>query len=290
MTKWHIFLKAIASAYRKRPVVLSIDITAKCNLKCPTCYWWTDKEEVEMTDKEWIDFAKQAVGKGIVQCTYVGGEPLLRKDLIEKLVKIVPINWVVTNGTFPMPKLPNTHFIVSLDGTKRVHDLIRQRGLYAKIREQIRSRNDIITNTTIFAMNKNEPEKLLREWSGSRIKGMTFNFATPMRESNGSMYLNDEERNEVIDELLHLKNQYGDFILVSKEWLNNLRPEKVKAWYKNCPTRNFALSLASNGKKKNPCILGQNAICEFCGCHVPVIIQSIKKFDFETFRILAKML
>lgn len=289
MKKLFVFLKAFWAMYNKKPSVVSIDITSKCNIKCPTCYWWTDRKDDELSDNDWISFAKKMVDNGIVQCTYVGGEPLLRGGLIEKLAKIIPINWVVTNGTFPIPELPNTRFIVSLDGTERVHDLIRQRGLYAKIKERISGRKDIITNTTIFVMNKNEPGKLPKEWSGTEIKGMTFNFATPMRDSNCE-YLNDLEKNEVIDKLLHLKNQYGDFMLVSKKWLEDLRPEKVEVWHKKCPAKDFALSVASDGKKKLPCILGKNAICGSCGCHVPAIIRNIKRFDLDTFRILAKMI
>lgn len=289
MKKWLVFLKVFYAIYNKKLSVISIDITSKCNIRCPTCYWWEDRQDKEMSDEEWISFAKKMVANGIVQCTYVGGEPLMRGGLIEKLAKIIPINWVVTNGTFPIPELSNTRFIVSLDGTESIHDLIRQRGLYVKIKEQIGNRNNIITNTTIFTMNKNEPEKLLREWSRTKIKGMTFNFATPMRGSD-CVYLNDSERNGVIDRLLHLKDEYGDFMLVSKKWLEDLRPEQVKKWHKKCPVKNFALSVASDGKKKIPCILGKNAICGACGCHVPVIIQNIKKFDLDTFRILAKML
>lgn len=285
-----ISFKVFKSFSLKKPFAVSFDLTNKCNLHCPMCYWQTHKQKKELTDEEMIALAKKVRKRGIFQATWVGGEPLLRTKLLKKLVKIFPINWVVTNGTLSLPKLKNTFYIVSLDGTQKIHDKIRQKNLYKKIKKQISKRNDVITNTTLSSLNKNEPEKLLKEWSKTKIVGMTFNFATPMRGVNEGLYLTEKERSRVINKLLRLKRKYKDFMLVSLTWLESLRLKNVKKWYKECPIKIFSVSFSSEGKKKHPCVLGKNAICSACGCHVPVILNSLKGFDFETIRILYKMI
>lgn len=254
------------------------------------CYWQTHKQKKELSDKAIINLAKKIRKKGIFHCTWVGGEPLLRIKLLERLVNIFPINWIVTNGTLPLPKLKNTLFIVSLDGTQKIHDKIRQKGLYQKIKRNINQRNDAMTNTTLFSLNKNEPEKLLAEWRKTKIKGMTFNFATPMRGVNRNLYLTSEGRNQIIDKLLELKKEYRNFMFVSPAWLEALRPENIKRWHRGCLTKTFTLSLSSIGKRKYPCVLGKQAVCSFCGCHVPAILNSLKSFDLETIKILYKMI
>lgn len=289
MNQVKLLTKAFTRFALQKPLGASIDLTDKCNLHCPMCYWWTHKPKRELSDEEMVRLAKKLRKDGIIHCTWVGGEPLLRTKLLEKLVGFFPANWVVTNGTFPLPKLKNTFFVVSLDGTQKIHDQIRQKGLYQKIKEKINHRSDTITNTTLFAVNKDEPEKLLAEWCGTKIKGMTFNFATPMKGTNESLYLTEKERNQVIDNLSELKREYKDFMLVSRNLLEGLRPENVKKWYRNCPTRRFSISFSSEGKRKLPCVLGSKAICSSCGCHVPIVLESLKKLDLETIKILYRM-
>lgn len=290
INQFSITAKTFTKLISQKPFAASIDLTDKCNLRCPMCYWWTHKPKKELPDEKMIALAKRLRKSGIIHCTWVGGEPLLRAKLLEKLVEFFPANWVVTNATLPLPKLKNTFFIVSLDGTQKIHDQIRQKGLYQKIKKRISHRDDAITNTTIFSVNKNEPEKLLEEWFGTKIKGMTFNFATPMHGTEKGFYLTDEERNQTIDKLLMLKKEYKNFMLVSKTWLEGLRPKNVKKWYKDCLTRKFSISFSSDGKIKNPCVMGEKAICSSCGCHVPMVLESLKKFDLETIKILYRMM
>lgn len=68
-----IFSKALWALWKNKPFVLSLDITSRCNLKCPMCYWHADRQDKELTDDDWINLVKEKVKNGIVQCTYVGG-------------------------------------------------------------------------------------------------------------------------------------------------------------------------------------------------------------------------
>ena len=59
--------------------------------------------------------------------TLVGGEPLLRPDLIKLFCDEMPKRvCVVTNGTIPLKRFEKLYFYwISLDGTEKVHDSIR---------------------------------------------------------------------------------------------------------------------------------------------------------------------
>ena len=64
------------------------------------------------------------------QCSWVGGEPLLRPEVIERCRKYFRYNLVVTTGTLPLPNWAGVDFYVSIDGDEEVHEDLRQRDFY----------------------------------------------------------------------------------------------------------------------------------------------------------------
>ena len=73
-----------------RPVLnLRISVTQRCNLNCPYCHregetpGSTGSFEREMTTGEIIQLTKIAVGLGVSKVKLTGGEPLLRKDILQ---------------------------------------------------------------------------------------------------------------------------------------------------------------------------------------------------------------
>ncbi len=70
------------------PVSILCELTHRCPLQCPYC---SNPEQLEraageLTTEQWCDVLEQAVGMGILQVHFSGGEPAVRKDL-EDLVK-----------------------------------------------------------------------------------------------------------------------------------------------------------------------------------------------------------
>ena len=69
----------------------SIDVTKRCNLRCEHCYFFAEEhKERELTLEEWMEKleAMKAAGDPMLLCTWVGGEPLVRKKLIETRTQI----------------------------------------------------------------------------------------------------------------------------------------------------------------------------------------------------------
>jgi MoaA/NifB/PqqE/SkfB family radical SAM enzyme len=64
----------------------SIDVTKRCNLRCEHCYFFAEEhKERELTVDEWIEHfeAMKAAGDPMLLCTWVGGEPMVRKEVID---------------------------------------------------------------------------------------------------------------------------------------------------------------------------------------------------------------
>lgn len=66
---------------------LRVSLTDRCNLRCTYCMpeeglQWLDKPEL-LTDDEIVRLVGVAVGMGITEVRFTGGEPLLRKGLVD---------------------------------------------------------------------------------------------------------------------------------------------------------------------------------------------------------------
>ena len=128
-------------------------LTSKCNLLCKYCYgksvedYLTEEESVkydfELPDE--INFSiselkKYALKDKDFTLTFYGGEPLLKIDLIKKIIDEVPAKTFMmqTNGVF-LDKLDKNYLkkistiLVSIDGTKIHTDERRGKGVYDKI-------------------------------------------------------------------------------------------------------------------------------------------------------------
>jgi len=289
--------------YRGRKVSMSFDITDFCNLHCPYCYWWESRKGEELPVEKIVNIAKLYRQMGIVHATWVGGEPMLRPDVLRAVTPLFPINWIVTNGTniyktkdphFDPFALPNTWIIVSLDGVGDAHDTSRNKpGLYEKIKTFYWNK-PILTTTILHQGNRNEPAKLLAEWSKSNIVGMTFEFATPIgRAANPKWDLVGKDRDRVIDDLISLKKKYGRFMANSINGLTMQKSQNLTSWVGElrCPTAKYTISFDAQGNIKRPCVLGSSPNnpkgkrpnCSACGCHVPTVLSGIKLLDLQTF-------
>jgi len=81
-----------------KPLDVLCEISYNCNLACPTCFRWTSKpDEHELNAEEWKGvLAKLKAWLGTFNLTFTGGEPFMRKDLLE-LLKFASDNGIITN-------------------------------------------------------------------------------------------------------------------------------------------------------------------------------------------------
>lgn len=271
------------------PIGISIDITNKCNLKCKHCYFQRENYKEELDDGAWMNKLKSIKKryKSILQASWCGGEPLLRKELVEKGIKLFRYNIIITNGILPLPKWPDCVFKVSVDGTKQFHEEIRGNGTYDKIKQNINRKDIKIEIACILnRLNYRSIREMINEWSKTYVRGIHFGFYSPTkRETCDDLRIDLETRDEIIEELRLLKREYGKFILVTDKILDLMLSKNCKNVTSNCPFRDYIICLDPLGIQKL-CPVGSQRVCEECGHLPPFFIKAIKSRDIETLKFL----
>lgn len=264
----------------------SIDVTNRCNLRCKHCYFFSSNHDrnPELSIDEWL--AKiEAIQKGrgaFYSCTWVGGEPLLRAELIEKGRRFFRANRIVTNGTLPLPAWPDVEFHVSVDGTEALHDAIRGAGCYEKIQRNLSTvRSEGLTIALACCLNRSNlgcVQELISEWREvPHIRHILFDFITPVRSAKEDLSLTFEERDRALDLLEEMKRTYGDFIGGPPRTFDLMRTHnRHRAIGKRCVFRLHGTAFDAGGEIKHPCVMGPGADCDRCGCIVPFSVRAWK--------------
>lgn len=123
--------------FLKAPIFVWWDITKNCNFKCKHCYSDSGRKSLnELSFQEVINIVDQLIDMEVFYIYFLGGEPLMRKDIFDILsycsengmVTMMSTNgWFVNPATAKQLKATGIHHVrVSLDGaTSEVHDSIR---------------------------------------------------------------------------------------------------------------------------------------------------------------------
>ncbi len=276
-----------------RPIAL-VNITNRCNLRCKHCFVFregtpnTPTDKNEMPAEEMIKEIKKLKKKhGIFRMLWMGGEPLLRKDVLKLGVKLFPQNVVATNGTLPLFNLgPHIKWAVSIDGPEDINDEIRGKGSFKKIIYNLKHLPDDFTGDlqcSCSVNKKNEAylEDLIQTLQETNARGVTFSFYVPKKNDSTEFKWNSlEERDVVVKKVLALKEKYPNFILNNKMVFELLLSQNAKEITDNCPLKKHALPLylGDEGFETPFCCYGNDVDCDLCGAwgvfHLAAVIKS----------------
>jgi len=74
---------------RRVPLMVSVGLTRKCNLRCPFCYAVDSGDNsAEISAEQLLNYIDQFIALGTRIFLLQGGEPLLRKELKELIAHI----------------------------------------------------------------------------------------------------------------------------------------------------------------------------------------------------------
>jgi len=162
------------------PRSLDLDITSRCNLTCRYCFHRTSPADTggELPTDSWVRFLEECGSCSVMDVTFGGGEPFIRKDLpalIDAAVQNRMRFSILSNGGLITPDSARyiastrrcNHVQISIDGScPEVHDRLRGSGSFDGAVRGIRVLQDagvqVTSRVTIHRYNLQDLENIAR--------------------------------------------------------------------------------------------------------------------------------
>ncbi len=280
---------------RGRSPLLSIEITRECPLHCPGCYAYNDDHlGGGATLRQLSDLRGDALVSGVmglvrqhrpVHVSLVGGEPLMRKPELERILPALSevgiFTLLVTSAVAPFPaewmRIPRLKVTVSVDGLPEHHDVRRAPATYERILRNIEGRriNVHLTITRPMVQSGGYLDEYFGFWSGrpevDRIWVSTY---TPQVGEHSPEMLTARERRELIDRMSGWRARFP------KVLMNAHISEAFAAPPQNpsdCVFAKMSVNYSADLKTRvEPCIFGGKPDCAQCGCASSVGLHSLR--------------
>ncbi|NOY05395.1 MAG: radical SAM protein [Chlorobi bacterium] len=255
-----------------RPIGI-FDLTGECPLRCRHCYFYTDVSPVppDLDDEGFLLKLEQARDTyGIRSAFWIGGEPLLRLDLLREAMALFPRNAIATSGVIPVPTDLGAGLLVSIDGPREVHDALRGEGAFDTAMRNMAElpAQSFALATTLTAESVEYISWLPELVASTRALGILVGFHVG-RPGDPSR-VDGHRRDQAVDELLRLHRDFPGTLLHSRNAIELFRSRYSEEIAKTCIYKDKAVSFDVNFKIKEPCTFAENASCDACGC--PVVI------------------
>ena len=239
------FAAASRSASKKRkkakkngehiPPFLIASITSKCNLHCAGCYSrcnhaTVDSEPVsQLSEEDWLRIFNEADELGISFILLAGGEPMLRRDVIESAATKPNILFpIFTNGTYMdekylelFDKNRNLLPVMSIEGEQDTTDARRGKGIYERLisnMDALRTRGIIFgSSVTVTTENVREvtSDAFLQNLTNRGCKVVIFVEFVPVTEESKELAPGDAEREYLRAEIARLRKDHPEMVYVS---------------------------------------------------------------------------
>lgn len=242
-------MEAVNELKKLFPLAL-VNITNRCNLNCQHCFVFregnpnkpTEKNEMA-TDTMIKEIKKYKKKYGISRILWMGGEPLLRKDVLKRGVKLFPQNVITTNGTLPLINLgPSIKWVISIDGPERISNEIRGKGSFKRVIHNINNlpedfTGDLQCSCVVTKMNEDCFEELINILDKETpIRGINLTFYVPKKNDTSKYaWKTLKERDSAVKKIFELKKKYPKFILNNYEVLKLLLSQNAPQITKDCP-------------------------------------------------------
>ena len=210
-------------------------ITSNCNLHCAGCYARSnhacsdEKAFSQLTKEEWEKIFYEARDLGMGFILLAGGEPMLRRDVIEAAGEIPEIIYpIFTNGTMIdekylelLDKHRNLVPVISIEGHENKTDLRRGKGTYDKITkamDALKERHLVFgASVTLTTENMEEvtSEKFLHTLEQTGTKVVFYVEFVPVTPEAKHLAPGDEEREWMNNKLQEIRKNHPDTIFIS---------------------------------------------------------------------------
>jgi len=262
--------------------VAMVNVTNRCTLKCRTCFVFREgnpndpaKRLADEMDKDTMleTLALLRDRQQIRTMVWMGGEPMLRKNVLREGVKLFEENTVVTNGTIDLIDLGKIVYVVSLDGPKEINDSVRGKGCFKRVMRTLGRLPEPFEPTiqiqcVVNKENENHVEELLQTVIDTRADGLVYSFYVPKSNDTSTLaWKSLEEREPAVRRVMDLKKRYPKFVWNSLDSLELMLAANAKEVTDNCLSKRFLLPLYLDGKEFDVpfCCVGNDVDCDLCG-------------------------
>ena len=217
------------------PSYLIASITSQCNLHCEGCYSRCNHATVDtapvaqLSTEEWARIFDEADELGLSFILLAGGEPMLRRDVIEAAGKKQNILFpIFTNGTFIdrryfelFDRCRNLLPVMSIEGERELTDARRGKGIYDKLianMDEFRRRGLIFgASVTVTTENLREvsSDAFLQKLSDRGCKAVIFVEYVPVTEEGRELAPGDPERAYLRAEIARLRAERPEMVYIS---------------------------------------------------------------------------
>ena len=217
------------------PPFLIASITSSCNLHCAGCYSRSNHATVDcrpvrqLTDEEWLRIFREADELGVSFILLAGGEPMLRKDIIEAAGKMPDILFpVFTNGTFMndqyfalFDRCRNLIPVMSIEGGKKETDERRGEGVYEKLIANMDRLHEkgLIYGASVTVTKENltkvVSEEFLDSLADRGCKAVFFVEYVPVTEESRNLAPDDEDRTFLKEKTAELRENHEEMMFIS---------------------------------------------------------------------------
>ncbi len=217
------------------PAFLIASITSRCNLHCAGCYSRSNHATVDtapvsqLTAEEWLRIFREAGELGVSFILLAGGEPMLRRDVIEAAGKMPDILFpIFTNGTFMderyadlFDRCRNLLPVMSIEGGQEATDGRRGQGVYARQianMERLQERG-IIFGASVTVTKENldtcVSDGFLDELARRGCKAVFLIEFVPVTEEGAQLAPDDSDRAKLEARLDELRSERDDMLFIS---------------------------------------------------------------------------
>lgn len=258
-----------------------VNITNRCTLRCEHCFIYRDgnpNEPAKEMDTETMvkKLAEIQKERGIFTMLWMGGEPMLRPDVLRAGAELFGRNNVTTNGTIDLIELPRTIYIISVDGPPDLNDAIRGKGAFEKVMTTLSRVPDdfgptVMSQCVVTKTNEDRLEELVKLLMPTRIEGMTFSFYVPPKNDNSELtWGSTKRRDKAVREVMRLKEKYPEFVWNNGRALELTLSQNAPGVIEKCPSKALVMPLWLDGETFTQpfCCYGDDVDCDLCGAWV----------------------
>ena len=219
------------------PPFLISSIATQCNLHCKGCYARSNgiaeddeaNRKATLTPQQWQQIFTEAAEMGINFSLLAGGEPMMRKDILEAVAEVKDMIFpIFTNGTLIGPayleflrKHLNMVPIISIEGTAIGTDERRGQGVFRRAMQsmELLKSEDLFFGTSITVTTENLQQvtsaEFIDQLRGYGCKIVFFIEYVPTEPSTEHLAFSDEHVQLMEDTLEKRRQEYEDIIFLS---------------------------------------------------------------------------